>query len=138
MKCAFPAALIATLAGACTALAQVGGTFDLTWNTYDCGGGTSTGGGYTLIGTIGQPDAGSLANAGLVCAGGFWGGAVTCYANCDNSTVSPILNVGDFTCFLQRFAAADPYANCDGSTVNPILNVGDFTCFLQRFAAGCP
>jgi hypothetical protein len=60
-----------------------------------------------------------------------------CYANCDASTVAPVLNVGDFTCFLQRFAAGDPYANCDASTVPPALNVGDFTCFLQRFAAGC-
>jgi subtilisin-like proprotein convertase family protein len=62
----------------------------------------------------------------------------TCYANCDNSTTAPILNVGDFTCFLQRFAAGDAYANCDNSTTPPVLNVGDFTCFLQRFAAGCP
>jgi hypothetical protein len=61
-----------------------------------------------------------------------------CYANCDGSTISPILNVGDFTCFLQRFAAGDSYANCDNSTVPPVLNVGDFTCFLQRFAQGCP
>jgi hypothetical protein len=60
-----------------------------------------------------------------------------CYANCDNSTVAPILNVADFTCFLQRYAAADPYANCDGSTTPPTLNVADFTCFLQRYAAGC-
>jgi hypothetical protein len=30
------------------------------------------------------------------------------------------------------------YANCDGSTLAPILNVGDFTCFLQKYAAGCP
>jgi hypothetical protein len=65
------------------------------------------------------------------------GGPGTCYPNCDNSTTAPILNVGDFTCFLQRFAAQDPYANCDNSTVPPVLNVGDFTCFLQRFAAGC-
>jgi serine protease AprX len=62
----------------------------------------------------------------------------SCYANCDGSTVTPILNVGDFTCFLQRFAAGESYANCDNSTVPPVLNVGDFTCFLQRFAAGCP
>jgi probable HAF family extracellular repeat protein len=61
-----------------------------------------------------------------------------CYANCDGSTIPPVLNVGDFTCFLQRFAAADPYANCDQSTTPPILNIGDFTCFLQSFAAGCP
>jgi hypothetical protein len=62
----------------------------------------------------------------------------SCYANCDQSTASPVLNVADFTCFLQRFAAADPYANCDGSTAQPTLNVADFTCFLQKFAAGCP
>jgi hypothetical protein len=60
-----------------------------------------------------------------------------CYANCDGSVTQPFLNVGDFTCFLQRFAAGDAYANCDGSTLPPVLNVGDFTCFLQRFASGC-
>ena len=66
------------------------------------------------------------------------GGGTTCYANCDNSTTAPILNVADFTCFLQRFAAGDSYANCDNSTTAPVLNVADFTCFLQAFAAGCP
>jgi hypothetical protein len=64
--------------------------------------------------------------------------SVGCYPNCDGSTIAPILNVGDFTCFLQRFAAGESYANCDNSTVPPVLNVGDFTCFLQSFAAGCP
>lgn len=29
------------------------------------------------------------------------------------------------------------YANCDNSPIAPILNIADFTCFLQRFAAGC-
>ena len=61
-----------------------------------------------------------------------------CYANCDNSTAQPVLNVADFTCFLQRFAAGESYANCDQSTTQPALNVADFTCFLQRFAQGCP
>ncbi len=61
----------------------------------------------------------------------------TCYANCDGSTTAPVLNVLDFSCFLNRFAAGDSYANCDGSTTPPVLNVLDFTCFLNRFAAGC-
>jgi hypothetical protein len=61
-----------------------------------------------------------------------------CYANCDGSTAAPVLNVADFTCFLQRYAAGESYANCDGSTTPPTLNVADFTCFLQRYAAGCP
>jgi hypothetical protein len=61
-----------------------------------------------------------------------------CYANCDGSTVQPVLNVLDFSCFLNRFAAGDPSANCDGSTTAPVLNVLDFSCFLNKFAAGCP
>jgi hypothetical protein len=61
-----------------------------------------------------------------------------CYANCDGSAVAPVLNVLDFNCFLNRFAAGESYANCDGSTVTPVLNVLDFNCFLNRFAAGCP
>jgi len=61
-----------------------------------------------------------------------------CYANCDGSTQAPVLNVGDFTCFLQRFATGDSYANCDASTQPPMLNVLDFSCFLQKFATGCP
>jgi hypothetical protein len=35
-------------------------------------------------------------------------------------------------------AALACYANCDQSTIPPVLNVGDFTCFLQKYAAGCP
>jgi hypothetical protein len=60
-----------------------------------------------------------------------------CYANCDNSTTPPVLNVIDFLCFLNRFAQNDPWANCDGSTIAPVLNVNDFICFQGRFAAGC-
>jgi hypothetical protein len=71
----------------------------------------------------------------------------TCYANCDGSTVPPILNVEDFACFINQFAAAQSlppaqqlshYANCDGSTIAPVLNVEDFACFINRFALGCP
>jgi uncharacterized membrane protein len=64
-------------------------------------------------------------------------GAVACYANCDHSTASPLLNVADFGCFLQRFAGGDLWANCDQSSAPPVLNIADFGCFLQKFAAGC-
>jgi hypothetical protein len=65
-------------------------------------------------------------------------GPAPCYANCDGSTTAPILNVSDFACFLNRFAAGESYANCDASTTPPVLNIGDFACFLNAFAAGCP
>jgi glucose/arabinose dehydrogenase len=60
-----------------------------------------------------------------------------CWANCDGSTTQPVLDVADFTCFIERFAAGDPYANCDGSTVEPVLNVEDFLCFVAAVAEGC-
>jgi hypothetical protein len=59
-----------------------------------------------------------------------------CYANCDNSSTSPVLNANDFQCFLNAFAAGQNYANCDNSTVPPTLNANDFQCFLNLFAAG--
>ncbi|MFN0134141.1 MAG: hypothetical protein ACKVW3_16625 [Phycisphaerales bacterium] len=70
-----------------------------------------------------------------------------CYANCDGSWAPPSLNVNDFICFMNRFAAAlalppaaqqADFANCDGSTVLPVLNVNDYVCFNNRFANGCP
>ncbi len=64
--------------------------------------------------------------------------AQTCYPNCDGSTSAPALNVLDFACFLNHYAAGDSYANCDGSTTPPTLNVLDFACFQNLFAAGCP
>ncbi len=75
----------------------------------------------------------SVGPAGLAAFGG-----PRCYANCDSSTTSPMLNVADFTCYLGDFAAGRPRANCDQSTIAPVLNVADFTCFLSRFAGGCP
>jgi hypothetical protein len=77
-------------------------------------------------------------NGGAYLSSVLYVGCPSCYPNCDASTAAPTLNVGDFTCFLQRFAASDPYANCDNSTAAPAINVADFTCFLSRFAAGCP
>ena len=55
-----------------TATAQSGGTYDLTWNSIDGGGGTVTGDAYTLDGTIGQSDAGSLSGGSYTLNGGYW------------------------------------------------------------------
>jgi len=63
--------------------------------------------------------------------------AAACYANCDGSTVSPVLNANDFLCFLERFAEGASYANCDGSTTPPVLNANDFQCFMNSYYAGC-
>ncbi len=69
--------LLASVAlwGIAPAVAQSGGGYDLTWNTVDAGGYTfSTGGDYSLGGTIGQPDAGVLTGGDYTLGGGLWGG----------------------------------------------------------------
>ena len=47
--------------------------FAIDWFTLDGGGGSSTGGAYSLTGTIGQPDAASSSGGNYEVQGGFWG-----------------------------------------------------------------
>jgi hypothetical protein len=47
--------------------------YAINWSTIDGGGGTSTGGVYSVSGTIGQPDAGpTMTNGQFSVTGGFW------------------------------------------------------------------
>lgn len=49
--------------------------FSIDWSTIDSGGGTSSGGAFSISGTIGQPDAGGTQSGGdFDLAGGFWPG----------------------------------------------------------------
>ena len=48
-------------------------SYSIDWFTIDGGGGTSTGGVYSVSGTIGQPDAGGpMTNGQYSVTGGFW------------------------------------------------------------------
>src|ERR1043166_3898829 len=63
-----------------SARAQSGGGYDLTWSTIDGGGATSTGGSYSLSGTIGQADANPAMTGGSYqLSGGFWPVTQVCY-----------------------------------------------------------
>jgi hypothetical protein len=47
--------------------------YSIDWSTIDGGGGTSTGGVYSVSGTLGQPDAGGpMTNGQYSVTGGFW------------------------------------------------------------------
>src|SRR2546421_2805405 len=48
-------------------------SYSIDWFTIDGGGGTSTGGVYSVSGTIGQPDAGHMSGGNFSLDGGFWG-----------------------------------------------------------------
>lgn len=79
-------AIVAAAIGLCmttAASAQSGGGFDLSWSSIDGGGAMfSTGGGFELGGTIGQPDANDAVMTGgnFELTGGFWGFVLTCGA----------------------------------------------------------
>jgi hypothetical protein len=68
LLCLFTLLLLTTV----TAAAAVDN--NITWWTVDGGGGTSSfAGKYSLSGSIGQADAGSLSGGGYRLQGGFWG-----------------------------------------------------------------
>src|SRR6266516_5961730 len=46
--------------------------YSIDWFTIDGGGGTSTGGVFTVTGTIGQADAGHMSGGNYTLDGGFW------------------------------------------------------------------
>ncbi len=74
-------------------LAQTSNSYNLTWSTVDGGGAlTSTGGAYTLSSSIGQPDAGMLANDQYSIVGGFWA----------QSSVNPLPQVSVYLPLVQK------------------------------------
>ena len=107
------------------------------WFTIDCGGGTSSGGPYTLTATIGQPDAGPLlAAAGASMSGGFWVVASTlppppCPADFNHSGAVSVQDIFDF---LAAYFGSDPAADFN---LSGQVSVQDIFDFLAAYFAGC-
>jgi len=102
------------------------GKYDLSWYTIDGGGGRSTGGPYTLTGTIGQSDAAYSTGGNYELLGGFWPGGPMC-----------IVNFEDFARFAQYWLdtgtglPADLYK--DGT-----IDYYDLTEFVNYWLCYCP
>jgi hypothetical protein len=71
-----PSAALVTLFVLFLLSAPAHAQYAIDWYTIDGGGGTSSGGSYTVSGTIGQPDAGTLSGGSYTLEGGFWPGLV--------------------------------------------------------------
>jgi hypothetical protein len=69
LKCSLLSAMFMVVFVA-TASAQ---NFAINWSTIDGGGGASTGATYVVLGTIGQPDAGTMSGGNYGLSAGFWG-----------------------------------------------------------------
>ena len=114
-----------TLTVTTPAVAQSGGTFDLTWNSLDGGGGTSTGGTYELTGTIGQADTGVSSAGSLVNSAGFLPGTFGC-----------VVNLRDLVVFAQKWLSRGTTgADFDRSGR---VDIADFAIFSREWMDGCP
>ncbi len=61
------------VAASLSAVTLFGQTYSIDWHSLDAGGGTSTGGVFSVSGTIGQPDPGPAMSGGAYSlTGGFW------------------------------------------------------------------
>ena len=68
--------LLSVLAGALVLPVVANAQYAIDWFTVDGGGGVSSGGNFSLTGTIGQPDVGTLSGGNYTLQGGFWPGIV--------------------------------------------------------------
>ena len=123
-------------AGVVLGLAEAawGQSFTIPWHTIDGGGGTSSGGAFTLSGTIGQHDAGGpMTGGGFSLSGGFWAGEVgdPCIGDFNGDGT---VNTLDVLAFLNAWTAGETSADINGDgTVNTL----DVLAFLNAWTAGC-
>jgi hypothetical protein len=109
---------------ASTASAQ----YEISWYTIDSGGGRSSGGPYSLTGTIGQPDAAYSAGGNFELLGGFWPGGPLCFIDFEH-----------FTRFAQQWwltgtgLPADLYEDIDNK-----VNWHDLRVFVEQWLCYCP
>ena len=121
----------------------------INWWTIDAGGGTSTGGSFTLSGTIGQFDASTaMAGGSFRLVGGFWGGlaSIACgpadigrqggVAGADG-----VLDNNDFVVFIDYFFTNNPVADVgqQGGVrgADGVFDNNDFVVFIDLFFTGC-
>lgn len=108
------------------------GQYELSWYTIDGGGGRSSGGPYTLTGTIGQPDAAAVSGGDYELLGGFWPGGPLCFVNFKH---------------FARFAENWLWEDCDelndwcgGADLNQLdgVNELDLKLFVEEWLCYCP
>jgi len=102
------------------------GQYRMDWYTIDGGGGTSTGGGYTLVGTIGQPDSAYSSSGDYELLGGFWPGGPMC-----------VVEFEDFARFAESWlqTGAGLAGDIDMDTD---VDVDDLSWFADFWLGYCP
>jgi len=106
--------------------AKGAGPYEISWYTIDSGGGTSTGGQYTLTGTIGQPDAGWSIGGIYELLGGFRPGGPLCVVGFD-----------DFARFADGWLETGSDLAGDLDADNDV-DLDDLSRFVDEWLSYCP
>ena len=110
------------------ALAQTSGNYEISWSTIDGGGGQSRGGPYTLVGTIGQPDAAYSAGGNYELLGGFWPGGPLCFVDFES-----FARFAELWLVTGSDLPADLYKD-----VYNVVNMLDLNVFVDYWLCYCP
>lgn len=110
------------------ALAQTAGQYKLTWSTIDGGGGRSSGGPYTLMGTIGQPDAAWSSGGQYELLGGFLPGGPLCFVDFES-----FARFAEYWLEPGTGSPADLYEDEDN-----MVNYLDLRVFVEEWLCYCP
>jgi hypothetical protein len=118
---------------------ETDGAFDLSWRTADGGGGTSTGGGFEISGTIGQPDASatSLTGGEFSVSGGFWSGTVEPGVTCPADVALPhngLVDIDDLVVVITNWNSAGGQADVNHDL---IVNIDDLVAVIIAWGM-CP
>lgn len=115
-------------------VAGLGPDYDLSWHTIDGGGVMfSTGGAFELSGTIGQPDAGTLAAGDFELTGGFWFALAPGDCNSDGGVT--LFDYGDFeSCLSGPGAGVPPGCACFDMNRDGKIDLRDFAVLQSGFS----
>ena len=116
--------LLLAMLAVSTASAQ----YEISWYTIDGGGGRSSGGPYTLTGTIGQPDAAYSGGGDFELLGGFWTGGPLCFINFEH-----FARFADYWLETGTGLPADLFEDIDNE-----VNWHDLRVFVEQWLCYCP
>jgi hypothetical protein len=102
------------------------GQYEISWYTIDGGGGVSSGGDFSLTGTIGQPDATYSRGGNYELLGGFWPGGPLCFVDFEH-----------FAKFAEYWLQTTTGLPADLDQLNGVNGV-DLRLFVEQWLCYCP
>ncbi|QOI99085.1 MAG: hypothetical protein HRU70_00695 [Phycisphaeraceae bacterium] len=132
-------AILAVSASALATITLADPPYELNWTTIDGGGGTMSGGIYTMSVTIGQHDAGQPMTGGIYSlSGGFWAGGTgepSCPADFNDDG---FVDFFDLDAYVECFEGGEcPPGKSADFNDDGFVDFFDLDAFVEAFEVGC-